>query len=152
QPLVLWHAIGMPSLLIVGVLGATLLVMSFLRPSKATLGATLATAALLLLLLCFAAGQGAAALMAGARPAARISLGPAFWSASFCLAMVILDALQRLRAGPGLRVLAVAALVLPVAAMILAGTLDQLSLMREYASRRDVFRAELLRHGMLVLA
>lgn len=152
RPLLLWQAISLPSLLLVAASSASLLVLSFLRQTKALLGATPAIAALLLLLLCFAAGQGASMLTADARPATRISLGPAFWIASFCLAMIILDALQRLRASPRLRVAAVAVVVLPLAAMLLAGTLDQLSLLREYASRRDAFAAELLRHVMLVLA
>jgi osmoprotectant transport system permease protein len=152
RPLFLWHAIGVPSLFIVAIASVVLLVVSFLRPSKTTLGATLAIAALLLLLLCLAAGQGADTLMAGNRPATRISLGLAFWIANFCLVMIVLDALQRLRASPGLRVMAVAAVALPLAAMILAGTLDQLSLMREYAARRDIFGTELLRHVWLVLA
>lgn len=151
QPLVLTRVIGLPYLLIIAALSAALLADSFLRQTKATQLATLAIAGLLLLLLCFAAGQGASTLMAGARPAARVSLGPAFWIASFCLAMIVLDALQRLHSGPALRVLAVAALVLPLAAMAQAGTFDQLSILREYASRRDVFGAALLRHAVLVL-
>jgi osmoprotectant transport system permease protein len=39
-----------------------------------------------------------------------------------------------------------------LAAMTVAGVFDQLSIMREYAARRDVFAAELIRHGALVLA
>ena len=152
QAVFLWHAIDTPQTFILAIMGAALLAASGLHQTKATELASLAIAGILFLLFCFAAGHGASVLMTGARPATRISLGPAFWIAVFCLAMAVLDALQRLHAGPALRALIVACLVLPLATMTLAGTFDQLSILREYASRREIFAAALLRHGVLVLA
>jgi osmoprotectant transport system permease protein len=63
----------------------------------------------------------------------------------------MIDALQRLAAGPALR-LAVA--VVTSAAILLtaaSGQLDALSLIREYAVRRSAFAGEVLRHCLLVL-
>jgi osmoprotectant transport system permease protein len=140
------------TLLMVGVLGLALLAMSFVASKRPVQVATLGLAGLLLLLLLFEAGHHAAALMNGAPPATRIGLGPAFWVALFCLTMAILDALQRLGSTATMRLGVLLALLLPLAAMAIAGTFDQLSIAREYASRQGVFAAALLRHTVLVLA
>jgi len=104
----------------------------------------------LLLLLLDAAGEAAAALAAVSPPAARTSLGPAFWIAGLCAAFAIVDAMQRLSVGPMARLAIVVVIVALVAAVFAAGRLDQVSLLREYALRRGDFRAELVRHCALV--
>jgi osmoprotectant transport system permease protein len=149
--LILWRVIGEPALVFIAGLGTTLVALSFLKPLESTHIAALTLAIALLLLLCFVAGHCAASLMTGARPATRIALGPGFWIAIFCLAMAALDALQRLNSGPALRAFVVVAVIAGLAAMMAAGVFDQLSIMREYASRREIFVTELIRHGALVL-
>jgi osmoprotectant transport system permease protein len=107
-------------------------------------------AAALLLLVLAAAGQAASALAAGARPAARISLGAAFWVLAACAALAAVDALQRLGAGPAVRVLVVATIGAGILWLAAAGTFDALSIAREYATRRQLFTTAVLRHMALV--
>ncbi len=149
--LTLWHIAGTPSLFAIASLAAALFALSFAKPAKPAQRAALCIAALLLMLCCAAAGQAASDLMSGAPHAHRISLGGGFWVALFCLAMALLDGLQRLQAGPAMRLAIVAAVIAGLAAMNAAGLFDQLSLMREYTQQRSVFAAALLRHSLLVL-
>jgi osmoprotectant transport system permease protein len=152
HPLMIWQASGGAILAAIAVTGVVLLALSFCQPRRATQIAVLAGAIALLLLLCLATGHGATSLMDGARPATRIALGPAFWISIFCLAMAALDALQRIDAGLMWRATVVIIVIALLAAMTVAGVFDQLSIMREYAARREVFAAALMRHGALVLA
>ncbi|HVA13736.1 MAG TPA: ABC transporter permease [Stellaceae bacterium] len=152
QPLGLWQAGGATTALPLALLGAALLVLSFARITRATRLAGLGCSLAALLLWIFAAGSSASALMAAAPPATRIALGWGFWATVFCLAMIVLDALQRLDAHGLLRLSTVAAIVAAIAAMALAGHFDGLSLAREYAARRSAFWSELERHCWLVLA
>jgi osmoprotectant transport system permease protein len=133
-------------------LGVALFLLAFSPETRKTQGATIVIAGVLLLLIIFDAGRVASILMKGAPPATRIGLGPGFWVALFCLSMITIDALQRLRSGTVVRFTALALIVAPIAIMLSLGTFNQLSLLREYASRRDVFTMELIRHGVLVLA
>lgn len=151
HPFALWQVNGPLLTLMIIALSLALLVLAFWPQTRKTLGAALIFAGALLLLVLFDAGAAASRLMEGARPATRIALGPAFWVILFCLSMVVIDAAQRLKFGPALRPLIILALALPIAAMIMTGTFDQLSIMREYASRRAVFGVEIIRHGLLVL-
>jgi osmoprotectant transport system permease protein len=145
QAIVLWRA-GASLSLDLALLAGLLLLLSFRGPAVAALILGAGT----LLLLLFAAGHIAITLMANASAATRVSLGWAFWASGFCLVMIVIDALQRLRAGY-LLMLAVAAIVVG-AIIVLAffGTFDSLSLAREYAARRGEFVAELGRHCLLV--
>ena len=68
-------------------------------PSKPLHFAVAAVGVALLLLVLAAAGQAASVLAASAKPASRISLGPAFWVLAACAALAVVDALQRLDAG-----------------------------------------------------
>jgi osmoprotectant transport system permease protein len=67
-----------------------------------------------------------------------------------CAALAVADALQRLDAGPAMRVLAVTAICAGTVALAAAGTFDGLSIAREYAARRQLFAAAVLRHIALV--
>jgi osmoprotectant transport system permease protein len=109
------------------------------RPAaRSGLGAGLA--ALLLLGLIWVAGTGAARLLDGQPPIARVGLGAGFWGAALGLLCPVMDGIRR-RRGP---VPAAAALGLAAgcAAMLLAGHLDSLSLLVEYAGRKARFWAE----------
>ena len=88
--------------------------------------------------------------MANAPPATRVSLGWAFWASGFCLVMIVIDALQRLRAGYLLMLAAAIIIVGAIVALTLTGTFASLSLAREYAARHDEFVTELGRHCLLV--
>jgi osmoprotectant transport system permease protein len=150
-PLPLWRAVSGTITASVGGLGAFLLAAAFLPRSRAVAAAVIAAAGAMLLLLLDGAGGAAASLAATAPRAARTSLGAAFWIASLCAALAVLDALQRLSAGQLARLAAAAAIAGLVAALAATGRLDALSIAREYAVRRDAFLGELLRHCELVL-
>src|SRR6185312_14940175 len=125
-------------------LGLILGALSLLRASPNTARASLALGTALLLLLLFAAGESAARLMRTAPPAARASLGAAFWVAIFCLAIGMADALRRLGATAVARFLVVALIALAIAAMARGGIFSNLALAREYAAHRAAFAAALL--------
>ena len=112
-------------------------------------GAAVLSAGLLLLTLA-ALGHSARIIAASAGPAARVSAGTAFWVIASCAALAIIDALQRLRAGPALLVAAVVALAGGAAALAFAGVFDMLSIAREYQTRHALFAAALTRHIALV--
>ena len=150
RPVSLWAAAGIwPSAAIA--LFAALLLAAALLPQRRALSCAVAVAAALALLAGLAAaGIAARTLLAGAAPAARIALGPAFWVVEAAAAFAILDALQRLAAGPLARLLAVAAIAAAVAAVALSGSLDSLAIAREYESRHAAFAAALSRHILIV--
>jgi osmoprotectant transport system permease protein len=112
-------------------------------------GAAVLSAGLLLLTLA-ALGHSARIIAASAGPAARVSAGTAFWVIASCAALAIIDALQRLRAGPALLVAAVVALAGGAAALAFAVVFDMLSIAREYQTREALFAAALTRHIALV--
>ena len=89
-------------------------------------------------------------LAASAGPAARVSAGTAFWVIVFCAALAVVDALQRLRAGPAAMAAAVVAIGAGVAALAVSGAFDMLSIAREYAARHALFAAAFTRHVALV--
>jgi osmoprotectant transport system permease protein len=150
KPIALWQAASGPSTAGVAFLGGMLLAACFTNPGKPLHFAQGSLAAMLLLLVLAAAGQAAGTLALGAKPAVRISLGAAFWILAAGAALAIVDALQRLGAGPAARVLAIAAIGAGAVGMALAGTFDALSIAREYASRRQLFTDALVRHIALV--
>ena len=150
KPIALWAAASLPVTIVVALLGALLLAVCFASPSRLLRFAEAALAAALLLLVLFAAGQAASALAPGAKPAARISLGTAFWALSSCAALAVADALQRLDAGPAVRVFTVAAIGAGIAGLAAVGTFDSLSIVREYTTRRQLFADAVLRHIALV--
>jgi osmoprotectant transport system permease protein len=151
QPIALWQAGGATTLPL-AILGAALLMLSFMPASKQRHVVTVVIASAALVMLLLEAGGIGAAMMQFAPAARRVGLGWAFWAGAFCLAMVVVDALQRLRAGNLTRLAVAAIIVAPIAWMAHAGWFDGLSLVREYAARRSEFGAELVRHGELVLA
>jgi osmoprotectant transport system permease protein len=92
------------------------------------------------------AGWRAADLAAQSGPAARTSLGPGAWVLLAVFALALGEAARG-------RSRAWASLPLALVALDLrGGGLDQLSLLREYATRHEVFAADLERHVTLVLA
>jgi osmoprotectant transport system permease protein len=106
--------------------------------------------AALLLLVMATAGQAASLLVQGARPASRISLGPAFWVLGACAALAVGDAVQRLGAGIIAQLVTVAGVASGMLLMALTGTFDALSLAKEYEIHRQVFADAMARHMTLV--
>ena len=102
-----------------------------------------------LVALALAAGYGAAWLTPAENRYARVSLGGGFWLLFLALALLVTDTLARLRLGPVVRVLALAGALAAVALLLGSGLWDDLSVMREYASRADLFWREAGRHVLL---
>ncbi len=150
RPIGLLSAAGPGPTIAIAVIGALLLAAALL-PRQRPLNASAAVlAALLLLSTMAAAGEAARNIAAGAGPAARVSLGTGFWTIAGCAALAIVDQMQRLRAGPALRLAAVAAIAGGFAALALSGAFDQLSIAREYATCHQLFAEALGRHIALV--
>lgn len=150
EPVSLWAAADRLWTVGIAVLGTMLLAACFIPPSKPLHYAVAGSAAALLLLVLAAAGHAASILALSAKPASRISLGPAFWTLGACAVLAVIDASQRLSVGIGARVLAATAIVSGVALLAAAGTFDALSIAREYESRHQVFADSLLQHVRLV--
>jgi len=145
----LWRA-AEPQAGAIAAMGATLLATAFLPARGWAARLALIAASALMLLSLDAAGAAARTLALGAPEAARTLLGPAFWILLLCAALSILDALQRLEARAAARLGVVTGLAALVAALIFTGRLDQISLAREFAGRRDAFVSEFVRHCALV--
>ena len=111
----------------------------------------LAAGVLGLIALALAVGQGATSLIPEGEKYARVSLGGAFWLLMLTLALLVTDALARLRLGPGARVAALVVTAIAVGALFASGSWNDLSVMREYASRAATFWREANRHVLLSL-
>ena len=87
---------------------------------------------------------------ATAAPAARTALGGAFWVDVGVLWLIFAEAIRRAALPPGSARLAGLIFFLPALALLASGRLDDLSILREYANRRDVFADAALRHVEIV--
>jgi osmoprotectant transport system permease protein len=133
-----------------GLCGLALL--SFVRRPKLRSFATILTAALILWGSLAGAGHFAALLMQESPPAARASLGAAFWTLASVAILAIADALQRGNFVIPARVCIGAAFCVGFFLMAAAGDFDDLSLAKEFSNNRGIFVTELLRHLGLVCA
>ena len=111
-----------------------------LRALAGTLGLALAVWSL---------GFSATTLSEGAPAAARVSPAAGFWMLGLSFSLMIADALARLKLSLAVRWLLLAGAVIALGLVLAAGWLDSVSVMREYAARRDLFHREALRHVQL---
>ena len=151
RPVMLWHAAPPAPIVAIALLAAILLALATARPGRWRHRLAALAAAALMMTILAAAGEAATRLTAGRPALATVSLGAGFWVGFGCAALALIDALQRARAGAVLQLAVVAALVVAFAAMAEAGVFEALSLAREYAGRRDIFAAALIRHVVLVV-
>lgn len=129
---------------ITALLAGLLMALTRARP-RLVLGA--AGCGLLAVILC--AGAAGGALVPPGDSIARVSLGAGFWLLLGAFALALADALSRLALPPALCWALLAGTVAAVALILGAGLLDDLSVMREYAARREMFWREAQRHLML---
>jgi osmoprotectant transport system permease protein len=132
--------------------GVVLLLGPFLPQRRAVHTLIAVAAAASIVTLWWLAGAHAAALAETAPPAARTSLGAGFWTLLVCAALALIDAARRLDLRPAAGVLIGATVAAAIALFGASGALDQLSIVKEYASRREVFAAAVTRHIVIVLA
>lgn len=95
-------------------------------------------------------GEGATALVPPGERLARVSIGAGTWLLLLILGLGMTDALAALRLSPRDRVAALGLAIALGGAVLATGSLENLSILREYAVRSDVFWAEGRQH--LVLA
>jgi osmoprotectant transport system permease protein len=133
-----------------GLCGLALL--SFAKDQKLRSFATILAAALILWGSLAGAGHFAAILTQAGPPAARASLGPAFWTLASVAMLAIVDAVQRGELGFPVRACIGAAFCAGFFLMAAAGDFDNLSLAREFWNNRSIFVSELLHHLGLVCA
>jgi osmoprotectant transport system permease protein len=130
------------------VLGAAV----FMSSTRTTHAAVGLAATLLLAGFVALAGDEATRLSASGSGIARVSLGGGFWALVLLAWLAAADALQRLKLGAVGSALAHVGVLLPLLALLMSGALDELSLLKEYANRQDVFQAAGWRHAQIVLA
>ncbi|WP_104665242.1 ABC transporter permease [Ensifer adhaerens] len=82
---------------------------------------------------------------------ARVSPASGFWIMLFAFGLLAADALTRLRPAPFVRVVVLVAVLGFIGILLLSGSWDGLSILKEYASRVDTFWAEARKHVTLAL-
>ncbi|WP_237763560.1 ABC transporter permease [Falsirhodobacter sp. alg1] len=95
-------------------------------------------------------GQGAVQLSSNAASFARVSPAVGAWITTAGFALLLLDALTRLRPGPMLRLGLLSCAILLTSLLMIGGAWDRISIMQEYGNRSTLFWTEGQRH--LVLA
>jgi osmoprotectant transport system permease protein len=80
---------------------------------------------------------------------ARVSPGGGFWVLLFAFALLLADALTRLRFPPLARIGILAAVALAIAGLLWSGAWNDLSILKEYANRADSFWREARTHIFL---
>lgn len=110
-------------------------------PRLRLLGAAVGLAGLVWLL-----SQGSTALLDGAGDYARVSPGAGFWCLLVILSLLLADALTGLSPGPLARLVLLLAAVLAVGGVLSSGALSDLSILKEFTSRRAAFQDAAWRH------
>ena len=136
---------------LLAVLIAMVFAASFIKPNRAWLWSVALISMALVAGLVWLAGMHATFVAQTASPIARTSLGGAFWAASLLLGLMAADALQRLQVSKLARTGLLLAALLPIYALLAAGCIDDLSIMKEYANRADTFTQAIARHLQIVL-
>ncbi|WP_227721768.1 ABC transporter permease [Yersinia proxima] len=125
---------------------------AFFKQSTVLYWATVLIAELLLFGLLLLAGTTATQLAGGEESLVRTSLGGGFWLMSGMSILIAIDSLSRAVMNPIWRSIANILLILPVVILLATGQLDQLSLLKEYVNRQDVFNDALWQHLQILFA
>ena len=124
-----------------------LLLLSFFTPSRRNMIVVMLLAEILLFGLTALTGHAAIGLTGGDEDSvARTSLGGAFWASAALSLLIASDAISRITKSPTWRILLNVQVVIPVIALIVTGQLSELSLLKEYDNRSDVFNDALWQH------
>ncbi|MDR6818169.1 osmoprotectant transport system permease protein [Neorhizobium sp. 2083] len=101
--------------------------------------------------LTLAIGYAATFLTPAGNTYARVSPASGFWILLFAFALLAADAITRLEPPPGMRVLFLILAAVGVGALLMSGSWNGLSIMKEYSGRADVFWVEAGKHVELAL-
>ena len=145
-----WLWTQMPWLAAAQLAGALLLLLLCWIPGRLALLGSLLIAYLLLPLLMWGAGDIALQLVQQGSPLARTSPGSGLWLALALCLLLASDTIRRLTPHALWRWLLNAQLWLLPCLLLWHGALDQLSLLKEYANREDVFNDALRQHLWLL--
>ncbi|EMO7186254.1 ABC transporter permease [Pluralibacter gergoviae] len=119
-------------------------------PGRAALAATLVLSQLLFIALAWSGGEAATRLAAAGSPLARTSPGSGLWLWLLLALLAFSDAARRLNVGPLWRwLLNVQIWIVPLL-LLWRGAFGDLSLMKEYANRQEVFDGALQQHLILL--
>lgn len=99
-----------------------------------------------LLCLMLALGMAARTITPAGNTLARVSPGSGFWLMLLSFALALTDAINRLRPRLRWRALLLLGAVLVIGLLLGSGALEQVSVMREYAARADLFQREAVAH------
>lgn len=129
-----------------------LLLLSFISPSRRSHLLVLLMAEILLAALVGLSGHTALVLTGGDEDSlARTSFGSGFWSCAALALLIASDAISRLTRSHSWRILLNVQIAVPVILLLASGQLSQLSLLKEYDNRSDVFNAALWQHLGILL-
>ena len=98
------------------------------------------------------AGLEADALERASSPIARTSLGAAGWIALLIGFLAAGEAVRRLKLAPAWRAFVLLLAIGPSAWLAASGRLDDLAILKEFHSNRELFARSLAQHGIIVLA
>ncbi|EDB8703727.1 ABC transporter permease [Salmonella enterica subsp. enterica serovar Muenchen] len=129
--------------------GCALFTLCFV-PGKRGSVLTLMMAQTLFIVMLWGVGRAATQLAQEGSPLARTSLGSGLWLGLGLMLLACSDAIRRITTGPLWRWLLHAQIVIVPLALLFSGTFDNLSLLKEYTNRQDVFDAALVQHLMLL--
>ena len=144
EPRALWQIWAFTPLLLGAALASTV-VLAF-WPGRTALWLTLLLSEALFIVLFWSAGQAATQMAAVESPLARTSVGSGLWLwLALCL-LVCSDAIRRLTPQPVWRWLLNAQFWVIPLLILFSGDLNQLSLLKEYVNRQEVFDNALAQH------
>jgi osmoprotectant transport system permease protein len=148
EAMMLWEALPAWETVLVGVVLAAAAVLAVLRLA-ARFRLLIGLAALLALGV--AVGDAARTLTPPGDTISRTSPGTGFWLRALAFALLASDAVARLKLKPAVRIGLLAAIAAAIAAVLWSGLWNNLSVLREYANRRDEFWREAGTHVVLAL-
>ena len=144
----LWQLWPQTIWMLVGV-GCAWLTACFVPAKKGSICA-LILAQFVFVLLVWGAGKAATQLAQNGSALARTSLGSGFWLAAALALLACSDAIRRISTHPLWRWLLHMQIAIIPLWLLYSGTLNDLSLMKEYANRQDVFDDALAQHLTLL--
>ncbi|MGX5804360.1 ABC transporter permease [Bradyrhizobium sp. Arg314] len=118
---------------------------------RTPLGLRLAASIFALVALSVLIGVAGGFLTPAGNTFARVAPASGFWLLIFAFALLLADVLTRLNLSPWARVGVLVLAALAIAALLVSGLWDSLSILKEYAGRADSFWAEASKHVTLAL-
>lgn len=133
------------------VLLATVIVAAIVALLKTPLILRLAVSVVALVALSVLIGTAGGFLTPAGNTFARVAPASGFWLLIFAFTLLLADVLTRLNLSPWSRVGVLVLAALAIAVLLVSGSWDSLSILKEYASRADSFWAEASKHVGLAL-